>query len=438
VNPRPAAAESPALWLVAPFFLAAPLGLVAAGILLATSQRDAFVAINLPRTVAITHALVVGWVSTTMMGAVYQFGPVVIGGRLWSERLARVQFVTHALAVTWFVLSLSHWHLNAMGGAGVLLVVSFILFLLNAGVSVARAPRWNLPRAYLAVSLTFLGATFVLGITYVGTLQHLWFPITLGRLSAHAHLGLAGWLGLTLMGVSYQLVPMFTVVQRAKPRFGRAALIVTSVSAIAFAWFVSEGAGPPARVLLAVGLATGPALWAADEIHLLRHRVRRRLDVQGHATYGSLAFLSLAAAAGMMAAAGTPFTPSTEPARWLLAYGTLAIGGWMGLALIGNSYKILPFIVWYHRYLPHAGQGPIPVAADIYHEGAANAVLALHAGAVAVLAAAALLGQLELLRAGGVLLAAGGACHGATMLHMFLPKTTGRGLARAGPQGVTS
>jgi hypothetical protein len=316
--------------------------------------------------------------------------------------------------------------------------MSFVLFLVNAAVSVARAPSWNLPRAYLAVSLTFLMATFAIGLTYVGTLEHLWFPITLGRLSAHAHLGLAGWLGLTLMGVSYQLVPMFTVVQRAKPRFGVAALAVTSISVMAFAWFVSRGAGPLTRAVLALALATGPALWAADEVHLLRHRVRRRLDVQGRATYGSLVFLALAAAAGVATATGTPFTPSTEPARWLLAYGALAIGGWMGLALIGNSYKILPFIVWYHRYLPRAGEGPIPVAADIYHEGAANAVLALHAGAVAVLAAAALLGQLELLRAGGVLLAAGGACHGATMLHMFLPKTSGRGLARAGPQGVTS
>ena len=196
--------------------------------------------------------------------------------------------------------------------------------------------------------------------------------------------------------------------------------------------------GPRIRVVLAVALAAGPALWSADQIYLLRHRVRRLLDVQGRATYASLAFLALAAVAGVVAAAGTPFIPSAEPARWLLAYGTLAIGGWMGLALIGNSYKIMPFIVWYHRYLPRAGQGPIPVAADIYHEGAANAVLAIHAAAVAVLAAAAVLGQLELLRAGGVLMAAGGACHGATMLHMFLPKTSRRGLARAGPQGVTS
>ncbi|MCK9520177.1 MAG: hypothetical protein M0R74_14310, partial [Dehalococcoidia bacterium] len=61
--------RSPALSLVAPFFMAAPLALVVAGLLLATSGPAIFVAINEPRTVAITHATVIGWLTTSIMGA---------------------------------------------------------------------------------------------------------------------------------------------------------------------------------------------------------------------------------------------------------------------------------------------------------------------------------------------------------------------------------
>jgi len=74
--------RGPALGLVAPFFLAAPAGLAAAGLLLATSNGDTFLAINAPRTVAVTHAAVIGWLSMTIFGAVYQLGPAVLGGRL--------------------------------------------------------------------------------------------------------------------------------------------------------------------------------------------------------------------------------------------------------------------------------------------------------------------------------------------------------------------
>jgi hypothetical protein len=41
---------------VSPFLLAAPFGLVAAGALLAAAGSDTFAAINVPHTVAITHA----------------------------------------------------------------------------------------------------------------------------------------------------------------------------------------------------------------------------------------------------------------------------------------------------------------------------------------------------------------------------------------------
>jgi len=428
---RPAPAESPPLGLIAPFFLVAPLGLIAAGLLLATSDKAAFVGINLPRTVAITHALVIGWVTTTIMGAVYQLGPAVLGGKLWSVKLARVQFVVHVSAVVIFVTSLKDWHVAWMGLGGSLLVVSFILFVLNAAVAVKRAKGWSLPRLYLAVSLTFVVAAFTLGVTYVGDLQHLWFPITMGRLSAHAHLGLVGWIGLTVMGVSYQLVPMFAVVQKRQPKLGRVALAITSVALIAFAWLVAEDAGRELRVVLALGMAIGPALWAIDQLRLMEARGKRKLDVQGRATYGSIGFLALTAVLGVCAAWGTPFTSDGEPARWLLTYAAAGICGWAGMTLVGNSYKVLPFLIWYHRYLPRVGSGPVPVTSDIYDERTANAVLVAHGAVTLVLVASALTGTLELLRTGGFLLALVGGAHMFTMSLMFLPKTAGRAMPGA-------
>ena len=435
---RPRPADSPPLWLIAPFFLAAPFGLMAGGLLLATSNSDALVAINLPQTVAITHAVVVGWIATTIMGAVYQLGPVIIGGKLLSQRLARIQLVVHIVAVAGFVPAVRAWNTEAMAMAGILLTLSFTLFVVNASACVIRAKARSLTRAYLAAALVFLAATFSLGLTYAMALRHLWFPITLGRLSAHAHIGLVGFIGLTLMGVSYQLVPMFAVVQHARQRLGRSALILTVVSLVTFAFAVAAGAGPWLRVLLAGAMAVGPSLWAIDEVHLLRHRGKRRLDVQGYGTYLSIGFLGLTIVLGLGAAWGTPATPNDEPARWLLAYGIAGIAGWAGLSLVGNSYKIVPFLLWFHRYLPRVGSGPVPVTADIYNDRAANVVLAVQASAVALGAAAALTGTLPLLRSAGMLLVLAGLGHELTLLHMFLPKTASQRAVTSGVRRIPS
>ncbi|KAA0237703.1 hypothetical protein EDM76_06095, partial [bacterium] len=61
--------------------------------------------------------------------------------------------------------------------------------------------------------------------------------------------------------------------------------------------------------------------------------------------------------------------------------------------------------------------------------GAATAVLALNGLAALVLALAGVSGNIGLWRAGGLLLAAVGTAHAATMLYMFLPKKARRAAA---------
>lgn len=435
---RVAPTQSPPLGLIAPFFLAAPLGLVAAGLLLLNAGHLSLVAINLPRNVAVTHALVLGWVTTTMMGALYQMAPAVLSGRLWSERLARVQFVIHVLSVGFFVWSAWQWDVRLMGLAGSGVFISLVLFMANAGVAVARARSRSVPRAAAALGLAWLAVAGGLGLTWVGTLEHLWFPITMGRLSAHAHIGLVGWLGITLMGLSYQLVPMFNVVTRVRPRFGAPVLVVMSVALAAFAAGVATDPGPALRLPLALLLAAAPLLWGVDILRLLLGRSKRRLDIQGHSMLVGLAWLVLTVVLGVGAALGTPLTPGDESARWLLAYGAAGIGGWLGSALIGNSFKILPFLIWYHRYRPRVGLEAVPVVSDIYSERLANIALAGVSVAVATITVSALFGSISGLQAGGALLVVGGFLHSVGLVHMFLPKHASHAAQPAMPKRITA
>lgn len=412
--------ESPPLGLVAPFFVTAPLGLVGAGILLLLAGNDAFLAVNAPRLVAATHAAVLGWLTLSIMGAIYQLGPAVLGGRLISQRWVRIQFGIHVVSVVGFVIALEAWDVRVMAAAGAGAAVSLIIFLVIAFPAVRGPGRDSIVRTYVSVALVFLAAAATAGVTYLGTLEHLWFPVTQGRLSGHAHLGLLGWLGLMIMGVSYQLIPMFQVVRRGVPRFARPVLLVTAVSAGAGGLILMTDPSMPVRAVVAVAMAAGPILWIFDVWSMLKARSRRIVDVHTRATVVSLGFLAAAAVLGVLAAVGEPVAPGGEPARMQLAYGICAIGGWAGTTLIGNSFKIVPFLVWNARYRERAGFERVPLVADLVNESWTNATLAVHAVAVATLGVGALAGQIAILHAGGLLLAIGGAGNLGVLLSVLI------------------
>lgn len=408
--------------LIVPFFLLAPIGVIAAGLLALGSGPETFIAINAGRTVAITHALVIGWVSTMMMGACYQLGPVVLGGQIASKRLIRAHLLLHGVAIVLFAGSLAALEVRWAGFGGSLLYVSMALFLINVMRALFTAPAWSIPRAYLVASTLFLAIAATFGLTYVGNLEHHWFPITPGRLAAHAHLGLVGWIGLTLMGVSYQLIPMFNVAHRVKPRFAYPALFTTSGALVLFAVVMMADPSRDVRLLLAALLAIGPVLWAIDQFRILAGRAKRRMDIQGRATVVSLAFLGLTLVLSVGAAWGMPFGTEDEPARWPIAYAVAGIVGWGGTSIIANSYKIVPFLIWYHRYQPRMGQEPVPMIHDISNGRVAMGVLVLHSVATVVVVGGLLGGSVAWFHLGGTLLAISGAAHMVSLFAMLLPK----------------
>ena len=405
---RPAPAESPPFSVVLPLLFLAPIGLVTAGLLLLNADGDTLVAINAPHTVAIVHAIALGWASTTIMGASYQLLQAVLGGHIFSYRLARLQAAIHVVAVPLFVWAAYRWDTAWMALAGTLLATSFLLYSILAATALARASRRGVVHFGMAMGLIGLLVAFGFGLTWVGALYHLWFPITLGLLSAHAHLGLIGWLGITILSVSEQLVPMFSLTSQRPSRLPWIAIGLTAVAVTLFASVLPFQPGVPVRVLLALVLTVGPAVWAFGIVRGFRRRSRRKLDIHGRATMAALPCLLLAAVVGVGAAIGTPFTNDAEPARWLLAYGALLLGGFVGATLVGNSLKIVPFLIWIHRYQRLAGKAPVPVISDLVNVRLQHLALGLIVLGSYTVAAGSLAGSLLFIRAGGDIFAAGG------------------------------
>ena len=91
-----------------------------------------------------------------------------------------------------------------------------------------------------------------------------------------------------------------------------------------------------------------------------------------------------------------------------LLLGWVAALGWAGLVTHGMLSRIVPFLVWFHRFSPHVGRRPVPSMRDLLPERRLTPALVLHGAAVVVGAAAIATGWGGLVRAAGGLLAATG------------------------------
>jgi hypothetical protein len=266
------------------------------------------------------------------------------------------------------------------------------LFIYNIGRTLLRVPRWNVVAAGVASALFWLGTTVLLGLmiaagkcsyesaepgAQAGAFTWLLkgmaaLPLFMARfdaiatMHAHAHAGVAGVFVILIVGVSYRLVPMFTL-SEIQSRV-RAVLSLVLLNAGLAMVFVATALRSPLKPFCAAIIAAGLFVFGMELRAILRARKRRVLDWGVRYFVTALGLLALVAVLGLVlswpALPLTAFTGQLES-----AYGMLAILGVVSFAIMGMLYKIIPFIVWYTCYSHHVGLRKVPSLADLYSPG---------------------------------------------------------------------
>src|SRR5690606_12866692 len=116
------------------------------------------------------------------------------------------------------------------------------------------------------------------------------------------------------------------------------------------------------------------------------------------AALGVLALALLLAPAALSAGLSAP--------RLVTGYVAAALLG-ISLFVAAHYYKILPFLVWYHRFGPLAGKRPVPRVAELYGEKVALVAAALQLSGALGIIGATLLGLAPVARLAAVAYAAG-------------------------------
>jgi hypothetical protein len=356
-----------------------------------------------PRVVALAHLWLPGFLLSVCIGASYQLMPVVLGIPLRvSDKLLWAHAALHLGGVLSLVFGLANMRYVWAALGGLALSSGALLFF----VVTLRAFRASRRRDAAAWSFPFaagwLLATVLAGVLMAANRGHpvLRLPI-LEVLRAHAHLGLVGYFATLLQGVTFQLVPMFTMGEARRPRFAKTALFATQAGLAALAPGLALGLHPLTFAASLVLLA-GLACTAFSFLATLATRRRRKLEPGLLAFVIGMALLGSAAALGAVLLGIDIGPEKLFPAA--TAYGLIIIVGGLSLTVLGMLAKILPFLVWMKAYGPRVGREPVPVATTLSSKSLEHAWLAAHLAGLLGLALGAATSTAWPTCAGGTLL----------------------------------
>jgi len=425
---------SPPLAAPLRFFLTAPAFAMAAGLLLAATGTDGLASRWSPTTLALTHLMTLGFLGMAMLGALIQILPVVAGvavaGTARTARGVHLLLTAGTIAlVAGFLRGESRLFLAAM----LMLGAAFTWFVVAAAIGARRGGVAGPTPRGIRLALAALVVTVALGLALAAAFGGLAvLPASLaGRdladLSlptlAHVHAlwGLGGWVGLLVIAVAYQVVPMFQVTADypgAMRRWLPAALLASIAlwtaaivcgpalsGAIRAPDAATEGTASDLSTLVtwlsAGAAAIGYALFAAVTLRLLWRRKRPKLEATTLFWYLGASALLGCALVWMLGA----FRPLLrESAAWPLALGILAIVGFAASVVNGMLYRIVPFLVWYHLQTAVAGTRiRVPNARDLIGQRAMLGQFVLQVVAIFLLVAATLRPE-HFARAAGIIL----------------------------------
>lgn len=395
-------ARTPPFRLPGEHFAAALAFLVAGGLgMVWLAPGLAAGAFSDPRVAGVTHLLTLGWISTSILGALYQFLPVALGASIRWEGLADVTFAAWVAGVAAFAggMILDRNGL-AVAGAGAV-GGAIVLLLVNLGGTLPRATRRGLTWWCVLGAAVFLAGAWVLGFLLAVNQGHdLLGDSRFVVAAVHLHIAAGGWILLTMIGVADRLLPMFLLSHGAPTWPGRAAAAAVAAGALGLllsdhvlGLWILRPAG--------AALAAGTALFLLQA--LLHYRARRRsLEPGMTLVAGALLLLGAAAVTGWVATGRGLAAP-----RLLTAYGLLLVPGGLGLFVAGHYYRIVPFLTWFHRFGPVAADRDVPRVGELFGHGTARAAGGLMTLGVAVAAAAAAVGEGGWVRAGATAFSAG-------------------------------
>lgn len=337
------------------FFLTAPIFAIIIGIMFLVIPPEVSTNRYSNEAIAIIHLFTLGVLTMIIFGAMQQMMPVLAGAII--KRTKIFAFVVHGALTLGTICFASSFLLNnnkpLLIAAMVLLGISFFTFFIVA-IRLLFKVKYITSTVNVMKLFTVTGiitAAFGLFLAYSHVVQDIGichYPFV----SIHIFVGLFGFAALLIIGISFQVIPMFYValdfpksIQDKLPY----AIFILLLSYIIFAIFELDIY--IFKILFTIFFIT----FAYHGLNSLNNRKRPVDDV-------TLWYWKVSLYALIIGMLNWLFVPQDSPYVMTIIFAF----GFLFSLLQGMLYKIIPFLCWFH--LSSRGHFDIPTIREIINE----------------------------------------------------------------------
>ena len=357
------------------------------------------------RMLAVVHLVTLGWITCSILGALYIVGPVALRVTF---RAGWVDYTACALVAIGIIGMVAHFWIAEYSGmawsaatvtAGILMAGARILPALIG----ARVP-WAIRAHVLLAFLNITGAA-AMGILIAFNKIHPFLPgYVLSNVFAHAHLAAVGWASMMVVGVAYRLLPM--VLPSAMPEGRGLSTTAILLEAGVVGLFVSIVLRGRWTWIFALAIVAAFGAFLSQVVWMLRHPRPRPPAIpmpDPAVLHAAAAFLSLvvASALGMWLS----IAPASDTMlRLAMVYGVFGLVGFLGQMVVAMGGRLLPLFAWYWAFANTRFKGPVPSPHEMPWRTGQYAVFALWVTAVPALAFGLATDAVSVVRAAGAML----------------------------------
>ena len=322
------------------FFLTAPLFAMLGALLIFFSDTTALMGRYSLESISVTHLFTIGFIGMVMLGALQQMLPVLAGVSI--PKAALVATLSHLMIVVGLLLMVG----GLLSSTKIMLFIAtlllgsgFTLLLIAIFLAIRKVTFLNATIRAMRWALAFAGVTVLLGMHLlsshaigISSSMHLVFA------NIHAVVGALGFAGVLVMGVSFQVIPMFYVTPAFNESYQKYLVLAVVVSLILWSvlGFFMDAYAWVGKLLLSI-IFFG---YGALVLQKMSQRKRPIADITVY--YWRLS--------GVMALMGFLFwfVSGFVDADLMTLVALIVGGGFLMSVITGMLYKIIPFLVWFH------------------------------------------------------------------------------------------
>ncbi|SMN15562.1 hypothetical protein CRYPA_1609 [uncultured Candidatus Thioglobus sp.] len=361
--------QAPPLRIPLLFFITSPIFALLAGLFVLgfvpslESQTSSGVMI-------FTYFIALGFLAMTMLGIMFQMLPVTAGVALKHQQII-APLVHGLLSIGLLVFAYAFYAYQAtlMIVAMVMLLSAFIVFVVATALTLKNAKSVTPTiKAFIGALASLTIALFLAGYLLLSHDNASFSEYHQTILYTYIIFSILGWVVMLIIGVSYQVIPMFYVAETYPDLYTKYAIkiIFALLVGLSFALFSGDTS---LYLLFKIFVSLLLSDYAITTISLLFNRKRKVTDTSTYYWYFSMLML-LSAISISLASEWLHIAQLNTLAVLIFLYG-FAMS-----TITGIVYKILPFLVWFH--LNNKGYMNMPTMSELIGKKLTTVQFILH------------------------------------------------------------